>query len=475
MKIFLVVILLTLSSFSLSAKKVSIDIDAATFRFDDNNIVWELYYSFPDTTLKYIYQSGKYIGEMEVSILIKSNIDTILTDQWDIQNSSSKAITEYKTGLFGMKSFQLKPGQFEIDLKFRDKNDSTTTAGKKFKLILSSFPNDKLAMSDIQLARLIESADTKAAKWNKMFYKNSLYVIPNPSLEFFAKEPVLKAYLEVYNARKVCPEGYNIYFRILDNNKKIIATTPGETNAVSDGLVEIVEFPLDPLPTGMYYLQVKIAYPSSKEKDSISVFKKFYFIDPDKPPVQEAGFIENLTFEGSEFSTYTPEQVELEYEKILYIANPLEKDKYEMLETQEAKQRFLFAFWQNRDPDPKTPFNEKLNDFREAEEFANRYFSYGNMKEGWRTDRGRILLKYGFPTQRDRVAADKEVRAYEVWHFDTIQGGLRFYFVDKAGYNKYIMVHSTSPGEIYNENWFKEDAVIPGTDFDTIESNPYLR
>jgi len=82
------------------------------------------------------------------------------------------------------------------------------------------------------------------------------------------------------------------------------------------------------------------------------------------------------------------------------------------------------------------------------------------MREGWRTERGRAIIKYGLPTQRDVYYKTSENRAYEEWFYGNIQGGIYFYFVDLSGYGNFIQVHSTAWGEPRNDNWYNE-YVIP--------------
>ena len=63
----------------------------------------------------------------------------------------------------------------------------------------------------------------------------------------------------------------------------------------------------------------------------------------------------------------------------------------------EAKQTYFKRFWKERDPNPKTPNNELKDEYFRRINYANRnYTAFG--QPGWITDRGRILIKFGFPT-----------------------------------------------------------------------------
>lgn len=455
--IFCTILLISaLGNSSSFGRKVNLSLDGAAFRYDNDKVLWEFYYSFPDTMLTYKYSNSKYSGELLFNVQIKTVDSVEANETWIVTNQLLKPPTEFKSNLVGVKPFILKPNQYSIFISVKDLNDSLTQAQTSFRLVVNKVPQTKLTMSDIQLARVIESDNETTQKWLPMFHKNSLYVVPNPSMEFYDKEPQLKAYAEVYNARTLSPLGYNIYFNVLDGNMKEVFSSPGKSNSISDGMVEMIELPLDALPTGKYYLQIKIAYPPQKETDSVFSLKKFYYLNSNIPPEATSNFIENEAFELSEFSTMSPERVEIEYEMAKYIARADEIDQWESLTENEAKQRFLFKFWKERDPDPSTPINERLEEYHKAIDYANTFFSYGKMKDGWRTDRGRVLLKYGFPTQKDQVPARDNNKPYETWYYDNVQSGVVFNFVDMLGYNNYRLVHSTCLGETYNPDWFSQ-------------------
>ena len=42
------------------------------------------------------------------------------------------------------------------------------------------------------------------------------------------------------------------------------------------------------------------------------------------------------------------------------------------------------------------------------------------MKDGYRTDRGRVYLIYGEPDQIDRFPSETNMKPYEVWYYNSI-------------------------------------------------------
>ena len=106
-----------------------------------------------------------------------------------------------------------------------------------------------------------------------------------------------------------------------------------------------------------------------------------------------------------------------------------------------------------RDPTPQTPDNPARETFYRAVRYANQTFREGGAAQipGWRTDRGRVFLKYGDPGERLRHP-QAVPRAYEVWTFT--QGQARYYaFLDDTGFGHYVLIGTNDVAEnAYDHN-----------------------
>lgn len=81
------------------------------------------------------------------------------------------------------------------------------------------------------------------------------------------------------------------------------------------------------------------------------------------------------------------------------------------------KDRFIEEFWARRDPDPDTEENEFKTEFFKRVERANALF-ISEGKPGWLTDRGRIYVLFGPPTDRitDSLGGDYGV-CQDIWYY----------------------------------------------------------
>jgi GWxTD domain-containing protein len=95
------------------------------------------------------------------------------------------------------------------------------------------------------------------------------------------------------------------------------------------------------------------------------------------------------------------------------------------------------AFWASRDTDLNTKVNEYRVDFFRRFRFANQQFGT-SLQPGWRSDRGRTLLRHGHPDHIDRGSSSPGQAAWEIWYYPA--QGLEFRFVDETGLGEFRLV-----------------------------------
>lgn len=102
---------------------------------------------------------------------------------------------------------------------------------------------------------------------------------------------------------------------------------------------------------------------------------------------------------------------------------------------QERLTRFR-EFWRKRDPTPGTDRNERMEEYYYRIAYANQ--QYGTFDEGWKTDRGQIMVLFGEPDFVERHPFNFNVKPYEVWFYYRI--GRRFIFIDRTGLGDYELM-----------------------------------
>ncbi len=129
----------------------------------------------------------------------------------------------------------------------------------------------------------------------------------------------------------------------------------------------------------------------------------------------------------------TDEDIDLALRQMRYIMTSDSIDYFEDRPLEEKK-AFFERFWSRRDPNPNTDANELMEEYFSRVNYANREFS-GFSDDGWLSDRGRILIKFGMPDDIERHPYEIDTYPYQIWRYY----GLRkvFVFYDRTGFDDY--------------------------------------
>lgn len=119
-----------------------------------------------------------------------------------------------------------------------------------------------------------------------------------------------------------------------------------------------------------------------------------------------------------------------------YIITSQEKKIFLELPDSE-KENFKKEFWKRRDPDPDTEENEFQMEYYDRLERANELF-ISEAKPGYLTDRGRIYILFGPPTDRITypMGADPQSGCREIWYY----GNFPVVFTDETCTGSYRLI-----------------------------------
>ena len=129
-------------------------------------------------------------------------------------------------------------------------------------------------------------------------------------------------------------------------------------------------------------------------------------------------------------------------EEVVYIITDLEREVFRKLESDRERDRFIEAFWKQRDPTPGSPENEfKIEHYRRINH-ANHFFGRTTPMAGWRTDRGEIYIILGEPNDITRFEGKTQVYNTEVWFYQGmtkygLPPGFNMIFFQEGGTGEY--------------------------------------
>jgi len=447
-------ILLSMVSAVWSQQKLPLSFryDVAQFAGKEGFLYVELYYSFDVSALKYLDQGAAKEGEAVVTVLIKSSVsDSVVARQgwrlpFSVSDSTMLLQSRVYSDIFG---FLLKPDLYRVYLVAADFNDLENKDSLSFLLNIKPIDQDKVALSDVQLASSIIPMEKDSTN---RFYKNSYEVKSNPSRLFGAHQPVLFYYLEAYNLKTKQSETYLTKAVVTNAVGKEVTSQAKTKRRANNSIVEVGMIKVNTLRTGTYTFTYSII--DSSDQSVISSSERFSVYNPSLP-MDTLVNPNSLNIDATEYATMSESEIDREFERSKYIAMKTELDQYKQLKGIEAKRKALFEFWAKRDDDLATPQNEKKTEYFNRVAVADAQYKTG-FRDGWKTDRGRVYIVYGPPDEVERHVNEINVKPYEVWLYHSIQGGVQFVFGDRTGFSDYILLHSTHRSEMHDENWMRQ-------------------
>jgi GWxTD domain-containing protein len=434
-----------------SQTKFHIYKDFSLFKYSDSKSILEIYFSVNQRDLSYTKSEGVFIGQANIDIRIKD----ISTDKYVYDNSvglqskisdTNKAVLVNK--IIGQQNLTLPIGEYILYLTGYDNIDKSKIDTSSHQLSVVKFDENKTMISDIELATGI----AKSNETTGIFYKYGMEITPNPDGLFGMNLNKLLYYFEIYSIVKDFP-GDSVFLEtsIIDvNSNSTLVQNLKYVKSKHAAFVETGSLGIDSLEKGKYLLKIKLL--DNTTGKSIEKERFFHVYNKSKN-ISSDNIEEEKDYLNSEYKTMNLEKLEDEYNKSLYIRSANETDVYKKLKDIDEKRKFMFNFWKKRKFEPNGYVdNSKLAYFKRINE-ANYYYKQGFM-EGWKSDKGRIYITYGKPSEIDLHPNEADSKAYEIWSYSNVQGGAICVFGEyDLGTGVFYLVHSTIRGEFKDDDW----------------------
>jgi GWxTD domain-containing protein len=127
--------------------------------------------------------------------------------------------------------------------------------------------------------------------------------------------------------------------------------------------------------------------------------------------------------------------LDLAIRQLKYIASSDEMKKFRQSPSAQREKIFR-EFWQNEATTRNMNSEDLMEEYYSRVAYSNDHFSTN--RAGWETDRGRIYVTYGEPTDIERHPFELNSRPYEIWYYANL--ARRFVFVDYTGFGDYTLV-----------------------------------
>lgn len=364
----------------------------------------------------------------------------------------SESLTDTSNSNFNLadlKRVSLPNGDYSVELYLQDDNNPEAK-GFVTESISIHFKPDSLSFSDIELVANYSEEKEKSI-YNKHGYEIEPYTI-----EYYPTAiSKLTFYSEVYHTTEYFgTENFlsSIYIRESLSGKPLEHFVFNAKQTAQPILVLFSSFDIAALPTGSYFLTIDLR---NKKNEQVAQ-QNLYFLRTNTAIVFNPKQLDSVQVE-KDFAASLPDDSLNFYVQSLYpIADNEEHNYIEYFKKStdfSAMRAMLFKFWVKRNPQsPLTAWNNYKQLVYEAE---NNFRT--QVKHGYATDRGRVYLQYGAPSDINKNSQEPGTYPYEIWHYYFIapnQSDVHFIFYNPdLVSNNYKLIHSDAIGELKDPRW----------------------
>lgn len=432
-------LLLTLSmTFAQSNDDAEFNVALDFSRFSiQGGVYLDVYLMVPQSAFTFVEtDNGLEAQVVFQTALIQDDIVPYDPDRWTrTYRAPNRGAVESLSWVPDISKFYVEPGDYTLQLTIVDVHSKRKQTMRR-PVSLELFPEEGVVTSDITLASQVIKA-----KSENEFTRYGYDVVPNAQRTFTSTAPMMYYFFEGYN---LSGDGnYSVHTRILSLNKDVIQDFPVKTKKMpGTSVVEWGGLNTAGLGSGIYKLAIDVT--DGVTNQTVSKDRTFYILRESKDKDEQGQVTDD-------YAGLSPAQVDDIYRVVSLIMDKKEKRLYTKSDDV-GKRKVLTAFWNRNDPTPDTPENEFKQEFYRRVQIANRDFASGS-DDGWETDRGRVLIKYGPPNNIEKMQSSLDQKPWVTWEYYEIEGGVRFIFVDRTGYGSFQLVHSDARDEVQDNDW----------------------
>ena len=444
MKNYLIFIFVCILSFGFGqTHKVRAYLDTKQFSAPSVGEYAEVQIKFVGYSLKYLKVEGGLQSEVVVNLDIKSNDSVVAHEAYRLKSPVMK--DSIIDDFFDLRRYALKPGAYVLAIELKDLNTEAESVKASSPFVIDDF-DSKISISDIQVSELI----TKGGDESSLFYKSGYTMIPNFST-FYPKELTkLPIYFEIYNSKKLQDSIFGIKQTIVDNSNQKEVVEPVFSKSKKNEVVPFLKsVDISNLPTGSYTINYSVinkdmqvvantAYTFERSNDvDLAINSTNQMIDP--------AFQASISNDSVAFylASLIPMSKSSDIKSILEIL----KSK-----NRENARKYIQAFWSVT---ASTNPYEGWMKYKAQVNMVEKIYK-NNFQAGFETDRGRVYLQYGPPTNVIQKEVSSTEYPYEIWQYNKIEkfSNKRFIFYNPDLVNNaYRLLHSDMIGELKNQSW----------------------
>lgn len=456
MKRSLLIFLCLLISCNIFAQKLNTLLNYKAYCTDDSQPYIEFQFIIDGQSVAYVpTEDGNFQAEVEITASVEQNDSAIANLHFIIVSDIfSDSVKSSKPDFSTVQNVKVANGDYTLRFNLKDLHADSKPV-RYIDMIQVYFPEDKVSSSSITLLRELSGENGRGICQKYGYTMTPLYFDYAPE-----KMVVLPMMMEIYNTEKILgKDNYffvKTYIELFENgllaNAQEIRYIKKKTAPLS---VFMHQFNILKLYSGNYNVVVEIL-----DADSNVLASTKAFFQRSNPEVElSLADYDNVEIAQTFVDKITDSVLLRDYVACLYpISSTVEKNFFDKrlkkIPTDRLK-RYFYSFWLRRNS--QNPEMEWLK-YKAQVDYVNK--TYGSkVVKGYRTDRGRVYLQYGPPTQIIEEVFDPQSYPYEIWTYYVLgsQTNVKFvFYAYDVVTNEYELLHSDAIGEVRNTKWQME-------------------
>ena len=298
--------------------------------------------------------------------------------------------------LLEKRSFPVRPERYRVRIEVQDVN-ADEESNARGSVLVPDYARVPVGFADLELGTLDSTGHFQG----------------NPTRRFGLNVGRMAARAVLFDRRPgAWPRTYQFHYRVLDETGNELLTGVQLDTLARSADAAVVRPTSSDLFLGSYQFEVEL----NEGGQSRWRVDRSFEVEQSGPP------------RGKEWDRMI--------EALSYIAEPREIQELRALPVEEQELGWD-RFWERRDPTPETTRNEAMIEFFRRVRYAEQHFQ--GMGPGWRSDMGRIYIKFGPPDQTESRAASTQSPQLEIWYYNNPYR--QFVFADREGFGRYILVN----------------------------------
>lgn len=401
---------------------------------------------FVGYSLNYVSKENGLIGEVAIAMQIHDGDSLIASDAYRLETPFMRdSIIE---DFYDVQRFQLKPGSYDFHIVLQDLNGNSKAMDAHQNIIIDDL-SDAISISDINVAEVATVGDPSSN-----FFKSGYNIIPRISTFYPEQLTAIPVYFEVYNSALLEDTIFGLKQTVInaENGKELAELTKFTVHKVSDVVPVLRSVSIEKVPTGKYTLSFTLINRNMTELSAQS----YDFERSNDSPFDF--FTDEIILDPSFQASITDDSVGYYLEALIPISRSNEvKNIIDIAKSKNAEnaRKHIQSYWSVTNPE--NPYEGWIR-YKQQVQLVEKLYA-NNFQEGYETDRGRVYLQYGSPTNINGKENSPTEYPYEIWQYNKIGtfSNKRFVFYNPDLVNNaYRLIHSDMLGELKNPGWPRE-------------------